>query len=456
MTIEARPWVMAFSHDDQMLAVASYEGIQLWELGSGTLQETLESSRLVASDMGEGEDLPYVHHLTFAPGQEMLAFTSGDGMLWTWDWGTDEVIQVAESLGSYPRFVFTPEGDGVAVVLDRRIVQFLALPGGGVRASLEGFAQPARQLSLSTEGDLLALESYNDRIVARDFNNGSPQWEFDTELGSFLAISPQGDRYVDTYRDMSSRTSFIRIWGLPNGDLQQEFTPPTFTLPTPDATTRRIEIGDYISHSPEPIQAVFSPDGNTLAIHTSQDVIHLVNAYDQTTLSAIEMSIYDAEGMALSPQNNMIAFGGEDAVIRVCEIPSGTLVQKLAGQAGGISSLKFSPDGRTLVSVAYDGIAVWSWEDGELLTMLEPSLPDAQESYISLADAVYSPDGRILAAGCRTRDVIWLWEVREGTRLTTLVGSDRYWGTSSLAFSPDGATLVQALNDGTIRIWGIP
>ena len=118
--------------------------------------------------------------------------------------------------------------------------------------------------------------------------------------------------------------------------------------------------------------------------------------------------------------------------------------------------LKFSPDGRSLASVTHDGIAVWSWENDEVRCMLEPSLPGVEESYISLADVVYSPDGQILAAGCRTRDVIWLWDAHEGTHLTTLMGSERTCGTTSLAFSPDGSTLAQGLEDGTVRIWGIP
>ena len=443
--IEARPWVTAFSHDDQILAVASYEGIQLWELGSGTLQETLESSRLVTSDMDEGEDFLNVHHLAFAPGHNMLGFTSGEGSLWTWDWSKDEISLVAESLGSYPRFVFTQEGNGVAVITDQRMVQRIELPGGNLQAGLKGFAQPARQLGFSAEGELLALESYNERIVARDFSNGSPQWEFDRELGSFLAISPQGDRYVDTYRDTSSRTSIMQIWGLPNGDLQH-----AFTLPALESEAL------FFSSNPEPISATFSLDGNILAIRPSDDIVHLLNAYDQTTLSTIEISSYDAEGVALSQNNNVIAFGGEDAIIRIYEIASGIQLHKLARQAGGIVALKFSPDGRSLASVTHDGITVWSWEDGEVRYMLEPSLPGAQDRYISLINAVYSQDGQILAAGCRTHDVIWLWDAHEGTHLTTLMGSERTCGTTSLAFSPDGSTLAQGLEDGTVRIWGIP
>jgi WD40 repeat protein len=443
--IDVYPWEMAFSSNDQWFAVSTHEAIQLWELESSTLYESLEISQFTESSMDETEYL-FVDQLVFAADANKLAYTDSEGMLWLWDWRAHEHIQVASSLGSDAQLVFTPAGDGLAVVIGRRVVQILDLPDGGICANLDGFTKAANQIAFSPGSDLVTLEGYNGWIVARNPGDGSLLWHVSPEPNPHLTLSPEADRFLDTYRHSHSRTTVIRIWGLPNGDLQFEFA-----LPSPDTDSH------FISLNPEPINFAFSPDGNTLAISASDDVVYLVNAYDQTILGAVDMTTANAASIAISPQNDVIAFGGEDAIIRVCEMPSGNLLHKLARQASGIKSLQYSPDGRTLASVAHDGtVAVWAVDDGELRYVLEPSLPESLDSYVSLTDAVYSPDGRILAAGSRAHDALWLWDVHEGTLLTTVVGSERTWGISSLAFSPDGDALVQGLEDGTIRFWGIP
>jgi WD40 repeat protein len=75
----------------------------------------------------------------------------------------------------------------------------------------------------------------------------------------------------------------------------------------------------------------------------------------------------------------------------------------------------------------------------------------AEENLCCLA---FSPDGRLLASGAGfVESVIRLWEVETGNEWGRLDGH-RSW-VSSLAFWPDGRTLVSGSADQTIRIWDL-
>ncbi len=50
-------------------------------------------------------------------------------------------------------------------------------------------------------------------------------------------------------------------------------------------------------------------------------------------------------------------------------------------------------------------------------------------------------------------NTIWLWNVDTGTHIKTLYGH-RYT-VYSLAFSPDGKTLVSGSADGTVLFWDL-
>ena len=55
-----------------------------------------------------------------------------------------------------------------------------------------------------------------------------------------------------------------------------------------------------------------------------------------------------------------------------------------------------------------------------------------------------------LATAGRDR-TIWLWDLTRGEDVARLLGHTSY--VSSLAFSPDGATLASGSGDATIRLW---
>src|SRR5947209_5603369 len=81
----------------------------------------------------------------------------------------------------------------------------------------------------------------------------------------------------------------------------------------------------------------------------------------------------------------------------------------------------------------------------------EPQLRDTLKGHTWIVTSVaFSPDGKTLASG-RWDHTIKLWDAKTGKERATLKGhtSDVY----SVAFSPDGKTLASASTDKTIKLW---
>ena len=118
----------------------------------------------------------------------------------------------------------------------------------------------------------------------------------------------------------------------------------------------------------------------------------------------------------------------------------------LTGHTNYVSSIAFSPDGRTLVSGSWDEtVCLWDAETGEQ----KRTLTGHTDSVYSV---VFSPDGKTLASGSGD-GTVRLWDAMTGEHKWTLTGhtNDVY----GVAFSPDGRTLASGSWDETVRLWKI-
>jgi len=118
----------------------------------------------------------------------------------------------------------------------------------------------------------------------------------------------------------------------------------------------------------------------------------------------------------------------------------------LQGNGGGVISVAFSSDGRTLASGGRNSTTkLWDVVSGQLLHTL-------QGNTLSAYSVAFSPDGRTLALGSHD-DTIKLLDVASGKLLHTLQGHT-HW-VMSVAFSPDGHTVASGNFDGTIKLWDV-
>src|SRR5262249_34677892 len=123
------------------------------------------------------------------------------------------------------------------------------------------------------------------------------------------------------------------------------------------------------------------------------------------------------------------------------------------GHEGAVSSLSFSPDGKTLVSGSYDRtVRLWERASGKEIGRL----PTRHGTVVF--SVAFSPDGKLLAVGCDNLtgrpDTICLWAVATRKELPVTLGLNG--PVTSLAFSRDGKVLVSGGMDGNVYLWNIP
>jgi WD40 repeat protein/LysM repeat protein len=158
--------------------------------------------------------------------------------------------------------------------------------------------------------------------------------------------------------------------------------------------------------------------------------------------------------VALSPKGNLLAVAGSDQTVWLQLLPSGTLLTRLDSGKTIVTDVAFSPDGTLLAALAQDGrIDLWKvgWQGvGALDTEHLKTINDVGW----LDNLAFSADGQYLASSS-FNGVIWLWKIPEGKTINLYNFSSYSPGISAVAFSPDGNSLVAAMQTA-IQFWRSP
>jgi RNA polymerase sigma factor (sigma-70 family) len=214
----------------------------------------------------------------------------------------------------------------------------------------------------------------------------------------------------------------------------------------------------------------FSPDGKTLASAGGDGTIKLwetATGKERASLTGHKVTVHS---VAFSPAGKTLASGslryadqpndGQAKVpftdeIKLWDVASGKNTLTLAGEAGEVLSVAFSPDGKTLASGSlrfgdtpqqFSGeVVLWNVDAGKRTAVLKGHT----NTVLSVA---FSPDGKTLASGCGD-GTIKLWDVASGKNQATLKGHDD--DVTSVAFSPDGKILLSGSHDNTVKVWDV-
>jgi WD40 repeat protein/energy-coupling factor transporter ATP-binding protein EcfA2 len=146
-----------------------------------------------------------------------------------------------------------------------------------------------------------------------------------------------------------------------------------------------------------------------------------------------------------SPDGKTLVSVSRDNTIKLWNVETGEEIRTLKGH-DGVQSVNFSPDGKTLVSGSWDNtIKLWNVETGEEIRTLK-----GHDNSVNSVN--FSPDGKTLVSGSGDK-TIKLWNVETGQEIRTLKGHDN--SVISVNFSPDGKTLVSGSGDKTIKLWNV-
>lgn len=197
--------------------------------------------------------------------------------------------------------------------------------------------------------------------------------------------------------------------------------------------------GDYALHA-------FSPDSHYVAESlpgkSSHDPpIRIVELASGKQVSAFGK--HNPDSIAISPDGLTIASGHWN-IVTLWNMFTGERLAVLRGFGRYVKGLTFSRDGKLLAAgTDIGGLQIWDVRDRRRVLSLDIGGLD-------VSDPKFSPDGRLVAVGIYGTGTVWLIDVGNGKILDHQKVSDI--GCGSVAFSPDGRTLITPSTGGLI-IW---
>jgi WD40 repeat protein/serine/threonine protein kinase len=398
---------LALSPDGLTAAVGIDRGIQLVDLGAGTVRTATRG--LTGSPSW----------VLFSPDGETVVSTNLDGTVTLWD------VESATPRSTLPGHsnsvqqpVFSPDGgtlytvshDGTAIAWDLTGERGLGRPFTFTHdRTFSAAGYDGHPGEFSPDGRLIALGLKEEGIALWDAREltpvGAPLLETGGEVKT-LAFSPDGRTLAAvtggaslTLWDVGSRSLLHGPLSAGGGLLLVgvSFSPDGATLATASgdlgvklwdvATGASVgEIGNVYAHD-----LSFSADGAMIAFaRPSQGGAEVWDVATRSSIATVDGTPGSDLSVALSPDGRMLAVGGFGRVVRLWDVRTGRLVHELDQRGNGAFTLEFSPDGRTLVVSGFEPVAsLWDVGTG---TQIGPQLTAGdRRTMIDL-----SPDGRHL------------------------------------------------------------
>ena len=175
-------------------------------------------------------------------------------------------------------------------------------------------------------------------------------------------------------------------------------------------------------------------------------------AFSNNNLPEVQYRSSAGDLRAISVNAQLVASGGNDGVLRIWDLITGSQLREWTGHMDEVLSLAFSSDGRRLASGSAGGLVhIWDPVTGHQFSQISGHTD-------RVWSVEFAPAGdRLASAG--SDGVVKLWDSNSGEllfnspRRTSHADHDSLiW---ALAFSPDGARLASGGDDGTVRLWNL-
>lgn len=148
-----------------------------------------------------------------------------------------------------------------------------------------------------------------------------------------------------------------------------------------------------------------------------------------------------------SPDGKTVVSGYVDGSIILWDVQTGDCIRILEGHEEGVYLVCFSFDGQEIVSASYDGnIKIWDVHSGDCLVTLSPSRR-------GVSGLCTSPNNKTIAFATVEPGAIKTCNMEQPDNDSGLLFGYHDKQINSLCFSPDGSLLVSGSSDGSLKLW---
>ena len=190
----------------------------------------------------------------------------------------------------------------------------------------------------------------------------------------------------------------------------------------------------------------FNPDGTRLVTGGDDRMVRLWDVGSGSEIAALQGHENWVRSVAFNPDGTRLISGGDDGTVRLWDMGRNEEIAALRGHEGRVWSVAFSPDGRRIASGGDDNtVRLWDVGRNEETATLRGHTGSVQSVAFNL-------DGTRLVTGGDDR-MVRLWDVGSGSEIAALQGHEDW--VQSVAFSPDGRLIASGGDDRMVRLWDV-
>ncbi len=439
-------------------------------------------------------------YYSFARGGSRVAVATKDKAIRAWDGPLKKrLLEQPIPSGTITRVAFSPDGDIVAVAVDRRGDREQPLAPGGAGAPVgvdranpapaervlppagrsdvrffrvtdgtepPGFTSDAGTITAlvwSALGQRIALGTAADpagRVQVWELRDG--KWTLAMQFQQRGPVADVAFNSTATLLATASKDGIAQLWDSNRGygrgflTFQSSVSRVVFSPDDESVLVRTADDSALIwpvvsgsgiplrRHSGEILDAAFSPNGKSLATASADGTVRIWDAALESPSIALPGPSAPWTNGVFTKDGTQVILAGVDNHVRIFDTATGHLAAELHGHTGPVVAMDLNREGSQLVTGGADQVArVWNKSSWQLVR-------EFGGHEMSLTAVAFSPDGSQLATASHDRKAR-VFDVNTGRTLAVLSGHSA--PVTGLAYRRDGARLATAGLDNTIRVW---